>query len=305
MFLRSIKIKYLTTSITLMTLASVAFAQSTETPTTFSQGFAGASDADSASEGLALKGSPDKPNQDPRDFNGLWKPGVTPRRTPLKTLDDAFTLEEPPLTKRAQDFVRMIRSKREKGFLPSLSTHACRSPGVYTQLFPAFVIGVIQTDEAMFQLFELPRLVRKIHIGENFPKHIEPSYVGYSIGHWEGDTLVVETKGYNGLGELDITGAPVSKNTRMYERYTKAKNGKHINISIKVEDPEYLTEPLEVERQWVSSYGTQHGEYDCEESPREDMEGHTYYYEDLYVPVCVRKQGKGTEPSKVVCNYQP
>lgn len=268
---------------------------------TFSQGFSGGPDAEQDNPFAAI-GPKHPPILDRRNFNGLWRPGVSPRNGSLVSLDDAFLLENPPLTDKAKTFVDELRVLREDGKLPSLSTHACRSPGIYSTMFPAFVIGIAQTDDSVFLMFELPRLVRKIHLDARHPENLIPSYAGHSIGWWEGDTLVVDTIGFNGLGELDISGAPISDKAHMIERYKKAPDGRSIQLLIVVDDPENLTAPLVLERRWILANGVQHGEYDCEENPREDMSGETVYFEELYEPVCVRVPGEGIEQSRIVCN---
>jgi hypothetical protein len=271
----------------------------------FSQGFGGGPDAEN-DDGTGARGPVENPILDARDLNGLWKPGVTPRKRPLKSLDDAFLLEDPPLRANAQAVVDRIRSIRASGKLGGLSTHACRSPAIYTTMFPAFVIAVVQTADNIFVTFEQPRLVRKIRLNAKHQVPPTPTYRGDSVGHWEGNTLVVDTIGFNGLSELDISGAPTSPNAHMVERYTKSADGRSIRLLITLEDPDYLAAPLVVERRWVLSNGVQQGEFDCEENPRQDMAGEqTVYLEKLYEPICVRIEGQGAELSRVVCDAGP
>lgn len=275
-------------------------------PQVFSQGFSGGPDAEKDEGGGLARGPREAPILDPRDLNGLWKPGVTPRKRPLKSLDDAFLLEDPPLLPSAVKVVEQYRSIRASGKLPALSTHACRSPALYTTLFPAFVMAVVQTNDTVFITFEQPRLVRKIRLNAMHPSHLIRTYRGDSAGHWEGNTLVVDTVGFNGLGELDISGAPTSRDAHMVERYTKASDGRSIQLIITIADPQFLSEPLVVERRWVLSNGVQQGEFDCEENPRADMVAEqSVYLEPLYAPTCIRVEGQGAEPSRVVCHEKP
>ena len=295
--------------------SSYAAAQSSSNPTgaapqskpqAFSQGFGGGPDAEKDDGGAAARGPREDPILDPHDLNGLWKPGVTPRKRPLKSLDDAFLLEDPPLLPASRAVVERYRTIRASGKLPALSTHACRSPSMYTTLFPAFVIAVVQTKDDVFITFEQPRLVRKIRLNANHPGQLSRTYRGDSVGHWEGNTLVVDTIGFNGLGELDISGAPTSRNAHMIERYTKSPDGRSIRLIVTIEDPGYLSEPLVVERRWVLSNGVQQGEFDCEENPRADMvDEQSVYLEPLFAPPCIRVEGEGAAPSRVICPTQP
>jgi hypothetical protein len=159
----------------------------------------------------------------------------------------------------------------------------------------------VQTESSVFLLFEQPRFVQKIRLNRAHPRELAGTYAGDSIGHWEGNTLVVETIGFNGLGELDISGAPISAKARMIQRITKAADGRSLRIQITVEDPEYLYAPLTTERRWLWTNGVQQGEFDCEENPREDMNEQTYYLEKSYEPLCLRVEGQGAEPSRVIC----
>jgi hypothetical protein len=273
-------------------------------PQVFSQGFGGGPDAEK-DDGGGMRGPKEEPIVHPKDLNGLWKPGVTPRKRPLRSLDDAFLLEDPPLLPRASAIVEQYRSIRASGKLPALSTHACRSPSLYTTLFPAFVMAVVQTDDDIFITFEQPRLVRKIRLNATHPNPVIRTYRGDSVGHWEGNTLVVDTIGFNGLGELDISGAPTSRDAHMVERYIKSPDGRSIQLIVTIEDPPYLSGPLVVERRWVLSNGVQQGEFDCEENPRADMvDEQSVYLEPLYIPSCIRVEGRGAEPSQVVCQKQ-
>lgn len=273
------------------------------------QAFSGGPDADLdlSSQGdlaeFGMLGPREEPTAEPREFNGLWRPGATPRKSALKTVNDVFALEEIPMRSEAQKLVDHIEAMRQTGSPVQLSTTACRSPTVNTVLFPSFVMAIVQNDDDVMIMYEQPRLIQKIRLNAAHPKDLQPSYAGHSIGHWEGDTLVVETIGFNGLGELDISGAPVSKEARLIQRITKSENGRVLHLEVTVEDPVNLREPVTVERNWRWTYGIQQGEYDCEENPRQDMHDETYYIEKLYEPSCVRVDGVGLEPSRVVCGH--
>lgn len=79
--------------------------------------------------------------------------------------------------------------------------------------------------------------------GRPFNFDIEPeSYTGQSLGHWEGDTLVVETKGFNDKTWLDATGKPHSEEMHLMERYTRPDLG-HLKVELNIEDPRAFTKP--------------------------------------------------------------
>jgi hypothetical protein len=91
----------------------------------------------------------------------------------------------------------------------------------------------------------------------------------------------------------------------MTQRITKASDGKALDIELTVEDPDFLAAPFTTRRRWLWTNGIQQGEFDCEENPREDMNEQTYYLEKTYEPVCLRVEGQGSEPSRVVCKTPP
>jgi hypothetical protein len=73
---------------------------------------------------------------------------------------------------------------------------------------------------------------------------IAPYYSGHSIGHWEGDTLVIETAGFNEETFLDATGAPHSDQLTTLERIRRISGGKQLEDVVTVGDPEYLSKPF-------------------------------------------------------------
>jgi hypothetical protein len=70
---------------------------------------------------------------------------------------------------------------------------------------------------------------------------IAPYYSGHSVGHWESDTLVIETAGYNDQTFLDATGAPHSDQMTTVERIRRISGGKQLEDVVTVSDPEYLS----------------------------------------------------------------
>jgi len=85
---------------------------------------------------------------------------------------------------------------------------------------------------------------RQIYLdGRQLPKDPNPTWLGYSVGHWEGDTLVVESAGFNDRTWLDRAGHPHSENLRVTEKFRRVDFG-HMQFQITYDDPETLTKPL-------------------------------------------------------------
>ena len=79
--------------------------------------------------------------------------------------------------------------------------------------------------------------------GRGHPKNLLPSWMGHSIGRWDGETLVVETVGFNDLTWLDRPGHPHSETLRLEERYTRV-NQDTLDVQLTVDDPEIYLRPV-------------------------------------------------------------
>jgi hypothetical protein len=79
--------------------------------------------------------------------------------------------------------------------------------------------------------------------GRPLPADPTPAWMGYSVGHWEGDTLVVETAGFNDRGWLDIEGHPHTEALRITERFRRRDFG-HMDLKITIDDPKTFTQPF-------------------------------------------------------------
>jgi hypothetical protein len=121
--------------------------------------------------------------------------------------------------------------------------YKCQPPGmpyIYIQLFP---MQIIQTQAEVIEVFEYDHIVRHIYIdGRNHPANFKPSYNGHSIGHWEGDTLVVDTVGLNGKNWLDRVGHPESTEMHILERIHRADE-KTLQVDLTYDDRKSYTKP--------------------------------------------------------------
>ncbi|HXP83652.1 MAG TPA: hypothetical protein VN841_02975 [Bryobacteraceae bacterium] len=103
-----------------------------------------------------------------------------------------------------------------------------------------------------FKMIQAPREIVMLHEDNNPPRQIYtdgrkppaqidlPSWVGYSVGNWQGDTLVVDTVGFNDRGWLDGFGHPRSEDLHIVERFTRHDFG-HMDIAITIDDPKMYT----------------------------------------------------------------
>jgi hypothetical protein len=101
----------------------------------------------------------------------------------------------------------------------------------------------IQTPGIIAMLFESYNHYRQIFMdGRPLPKPTQPAYMGYSVGKWEGDTLVVDTTGLNDIGWLDMNGHPQTESTHITERYRRRDFG-HMDLQLIIDDPTAYAKP--------------------------------------------------------------
>jgi hypothetical protein len=103
------------------------------------------------------------------------------------------------------------------------------------------------------------------------PKKV-PTWFGDSIGHWDGDTMVVDTTNFNGFTRLDTNGHPQSDQLHMIERFTRTDLG-HIAYQATYDDPKTYTKPIVSNRTFTLRPDWEIQEYSCEENNKGLIEG--------------------------------
>jgi hypothetical protein len=131
---------------------------------------------------------------------------------------------------------------------------------------------IIQTPELIVILYEAQAGVRQIFLdGRKLPEAsvVQPWWYGYSIGHWDGDTLVVETNGFRDDVWLDVEGSPLTNTGKMTERFRRTSFGK-LEMEITVEDPKAYTKPWTVKINHRLMTDTDLIEFICGENEKDD-----------------------------------
>ena len=130
---------------------------------------------------------------------------------------------------------------------------------------------IIQTSKLIVILYEAQAGVRQIFMDgrSSPPTDVQPWWYGYSVGHWEGDTLVVTTTGFRDDVWLDVDGTPLTNNGRMIERFTRPNYGT-LNIEITIDDPHVFTKPFTVKVTQRIMADTDLIEFICNENERSD-----------------------------------
>ena len=145
-------------------------------------------------------------------------------------------------------------------------TGLCLPPGLpranNVSLFP---IQIVQTPQQVVFLYEYMNIFRVIPLNAKHPDDLIPGYMGNSVGHWEGDTLVVDVIGFNDKTWLSGTGTFHSDALHITERYTRVDKDQ-INYDVIMEDPNVLTKPWAMRSTLMLREGTRLQEYVCAEN---------------------------------------
>jgi hypothetical protein len=128
---------------------------------------------------------------------------------------------------------------------------------------------IVEIPGEVIILYESRTIFRQIFTdGRQLPKDPQPSWQGYSVGKWDGDTFVVDTIGFNGKGWLDTNGHPTTDALHVIEKY-KRKDMGHMDIEITIDDPKAYTRPWTVTENPHLLPDTELLEYICEENNRD------------------------------------
>jgi hypothetical protein len=128
---------------------------------------------------------------------------------------------------------------------------------------------IIQLPNEVVFLYESRWTFRQVFTdGRALPKDPQPSWDGYSVGHWEGDTLVVESNGFNDKTWLDSNGHPHTDALKVTERFRRKDFG-HLEIQITIDDPKAYTKPWTVTEVPTLLADTELIEYICNENEKD------------------------------------
>jgi len=137
-------------------------------------------------------------------------------------------------------------------------------PFAYYQVLD--VARILQTPGVMIILFQgtTNSVHRTVFTDGRKPQaDPNPTWLGYSVGHWDGDTLVVETNGFNDRGWLDIEGHPHTEALKITERYHRRDFG-HMDLEMIYDDPKTFTKPFSIKMQKTLTPDTDLIESVCE-----------------------------------------
>jgi hypothetical protein len=195
------------------------------------------------------------------DISGLWQTNSAPPELLARLIPDAtngageeplsqyfinifsdFKPEDVPFRPAAAELFR----QRAANFSNVSPLSHCLPEGMpMIEMAPA-PYKIVQTAGVMFMLYERDTTYRQVYMdGRKLPDDPQPSWLGYSVGKWEGDTLVVDSIGFNDRGWLDARAHTHSEALRLTERFRRLDFG-HMEVQLTVDDPQTYTKPFSI-----------------------------------------------------------
>ena len=144
----------------------------------------------------------------------------------------------------------------------------CETGGAVRFAAGGFPVRFITTPGLITIIAEEDHVVRRIYLDQPHPAHIVPSIIGDSVGHWDGNTLVVDTIGFKDGGWMDEYGSPSSDKLHLRERFTKTRAGREIDDEITIDDPVNYTAPFVYLHKYTYAPNATWDEMICEENNR-------------------------------------
>jgi hypothetical protein len=202
---------------------------------------------------------PRKPNGQP-DLSGIWQvPGIK------YLLNIAVDLKDVPF----QPWAAAVYKERVETNGKDDPNNRCLPSIIPEKVAVTSPWKIVEIPGVTIVLYESRTIFRQIFTdGRTFPTDMNPAWQGYSMGRWDGDTFVVETRGFNDKGWLDTNGHPVTDALHVIERYTRKDFG-HMEVAITIDDPKAYTRPWTVVEPAVLQADTELIEYICEENNKD------------------------------------
>jgi hypothetical protein len=166
-----------------------------------------------------------------------------------------------------QPWAAALHEQRRPDFGKDSMEVRCLPLGPVATTTPYAEIKIVQTPTLIVLLLD-DLTYRQIHLdGRQLPVDPNPSWMGYSVGRWEGDTLVVESSGFTALSWLDYEGHPHTEALRIVERYRRRDVG-HLDLEVTFEDPGAYNKPWTVSVPLELFPDTEVLEFVCDENEK-------------------------------------
>ncbi len=153
-------------------------------------------------------------------------------------------LTNPNIKQWAKDVMKKDNDEVLKGKVAYTARSSCQPAGVPG--FSSFIVEpvfFIQSPKETLMVYIGNQEVRHIHMDVPHSKNPKPSWYGESVGHWDGDMLVVDTIGLNTKTFVDNYRTPHSEKLHVVERYHLINDGKTLEVNLTVDDPDTFNQP--------------------------------------------------------------
>jgi hypothetical protein len=193
------------------------------------------------------------------------RPGV--KDESIQSTFPVVDLSNPILQPWAREELRKLNERVLAGRPLYSRQSSCWPMGV-----PGFLLYVVnpvfflQTEKEVVLLATSDHMVRHIYLNVPHSQNVKPSWYGDSVGHYEGDTLVVDTIGLSTKAFVDNYRTPHSDKLHVIERFRIIADGKTLEVKIHVEDPGAFTTPWDASQRYVKSERTTLQEVICAEN---------------------------------------
>jgi hypothetical protein len=182
------------------------------------------------------------PNAEGQDISGIWWAGTySARLIPQGGGELPFTAE-------GRETYQKNMAGLKSGAIEDTARTLCTPDGVPRLLATPYPFEIIQTPGQVSMIYEMNHAIRLIDMKNPLPGDdrlsILPYFDGHSAGRWEGDTLVVDTGGFNARTFLDAYGAPHTDEMHTTERFRRINGGKQLEDVVTVRDPKFYTRPF-------------------------------------------------------------
>ena len=201
------------------------------------------------------------------DLNGVWDHAYVPDMSlSAKNTAQQQAPGPLPLTPAGMQNIKSYDPEKDGDY-----TGMCMPYGLTRSFNGPFPIQIMQTDKHVGFLFEMGTWFHVAPFKDAHSAEPNPTWFGESIAKWDGDTLVLDTVGFNGWSRLDTRGHPHSDKLHVVQTFRRYDAG-HMAYTVTVDDPVYYTTPWKNERTFTLTTG-ELIEYSCQENNRSLLEG--------------------------------
>jgi hypothetical protein len=204
------------------------------------------------------------------EISGVWVQVVGQATRPNWTDSQGNRLEKLPLTAWGEERFKANRPTHGANAVASTTSTEpivkCLPPGVPAiYMVSIYPMEIMQVPGRMIMLFEYGNYLRQIFTDGRKHQNVTPTWMGDSIGKWAGDTLVVDTSGFNDKTWIDSEGHPHSDALHVVERIRRTDHD-HLVDEISVDDPKAYTKTLMSKRVFDFQPDWNIAEFVCEDN---------------------------------------